>query len=438
MSMHPARNFTLLLSFALLGVAVAVGAAPACIPDLPADFTDSAPPDAPSGSSSGTVGPPASSGPVCGNNIIELDAGEQCDPGPFVVGLGPDASFNGCTADCTVSCPGGLLWPRNNHCYQLIPQSTSALENEQTAAKELCTNQGGHVATFASEEEFQAVASYYLDAGGDAGPFWVGMYQQLNKWTSIWEYEPGWASNCRGCYAHLAADASAIPLADSRDNMSFCVEALPGDGGAPWTAIRCMGINPKIRVVCEREPTGQLSTTCNGVICIDLVWTYGQKRYVYNPLGATDDVAAQTCRGKGGRLVVLQTRDEREQLWKELQKLNAMPRSGIWIGLSLLSGQDGGEPLWVWDDGANADAYPLPWAANEPHTSGTGNTTRAYMLHLDNLPDDTLAQNIPVDPSMFPSFVCEITVDAGSNSGSDAGMDAAGDAGADAETDADQ
>jgi hypothetical protein len=418
--MLSSRNFTLLLFLAWLGVVVAVGAAPACIPDLPADLADGAAGEAPSSAPSGSTS--ASGGPVCGNGIIELDAGEQCDP---TVPLDPDASFLGCRGDCTMVCDG-LRWARNNHCYQLIPQSANALDNGTSGAEGLCELLGGHAVTFASEEEFQAVADYYLEAGADAGPFWLGLQEANSHWSAIFVNEPGWASNCHGCYAHVAPDASAIPLADSRDNMSFCAQAVAADGGSPWTAIRCMGISPKIRVVCEREPRGNLARDCDDGICIDLVWTYGQKRYVYRPNAPDEHAAVQACQGMGGRLVVLQSRDEREQLWRELLKLVSSPQY-IWIGLSLLPGGDAGPASWVWDDGANADAYPPPWGGSEPHTSGTGITTRAYLAHVSANFDDTLAHNGP--PLASPSFVCELAVDAGADSGSASTSDSGDDSG---------
>src|SRR5262249_34133369 len=95
----------------------------------------------------------------------------------------------------------------------------------------------------------------------------------------------------------------------------------------------------------------------------------------------------------------------------------------IWIGLSQVPNVaiandagtdaetggtgDAAPGSWVWADGIQADAYASPWAGNEPHTTGSGLTTRAYMTHVDDLSDDTLAHNMPPPNGGQLQFVCE-------------------------------
>ncbi len=357
------------------GVGVGFGAmvaAGACIPDLPPDelLPDQAPVVAAAGK--------------CGDGFIDLAAGEQCDP-PGA----PDAGSLGCSAKCQVLC-SGLRWSLNNHCYELMPAAASSLQGE---ASSRCANfrGGGHVVTFASEGELDAVTRYLAVA--DGGPFWVGLWQAPDKFNSVNAYEPGWSPSCPGCYAHTPAPKAPLPRspeAVADQTAVGCVEGFTDPAKGAWDQYPCSG-SAALRVVCEHEPEGVHSSPCEAGICIDLVATYSTKTYVYQPAMSTWTDAEAQCRGLGGTLVVLQSRDEREQLWRELSRL-PVPPPRIWIGLApgpVPSG-DGGT-TWIWDDGTNgegADAYPSPWADGQPSGS-----TPAFLSHSSTQPpvDDTLA-----------------------------------------------
>ena len=155
------------------------------------------------------------------------------------------------------------------------------------------------------------------------------------------------------------------------------------------------------------SPAGVQSQHCDGGVCIDLVWTFPQKQYVYVSQKLGGDEAESYCAGLGGTLVVLQSRDEREQLWRELSRMTGVGvPTDIWIGLSLV---DGG---WVWDDGAGLDAYPSPFGDGQPKGIGS----RAYLVQSSVLPiplDTTLGHNDVVSTTPLP-FVCQLP-------GSDAG-----------------
>lgn len=375
------RFFTIGLASA--GAAAGVLAAMACIPDLPSSTA--------AVTQDGSIdGPDGAGPPFCGDGIIDLQMNEQCDPGP-----------NGSPycAGCKVVCDdGGFLWSRNDHCYYGVPQGAQSLSE---AINTRCTGGGAHVVTFASEDELSAVVGAI-----DAGSFWVGLSfdPTFNGYASVHSLEPGWDPLCTGCYAHVPDPAQPMP-----GDAGACVEGF-SDLDASWQEFPCTAALPRERlhVICEREPVGSLQRACmeGGASCIGLEWTAGTKRYVYfrnaAPPDGIDGSAEQTCSALGGTLVVLQSRDEREQLWKAVGATQT--QSWLWIGLSL---PEGGTD-WVWDDDASADAYPSPWAVRQPREPGG---SRAYLSQNAGPPpvvDDTLAHNGTGAPADFP-FVCQIS-----------------------------
>jgi hypothetical protein len=138
------------------------------------------------------------------------------------------------------------------------------------------------------------------------------------------------------------------------------------------------------------------------------------KRYVLVTQPSAADAAARSCASFGGRLVVLQSRDEREQLWRQIALASPLVFR-VWIGLSQ---RDGGAPggtgdsSWVWDDGTEADlpdAYAPPWGDRLPVEGGT--TARAYLRAYMGEIDDTLARNDePLAIVRTMPFVCELPV----------------------------
>jgi Lectin C-type domain len=400
---------------ACVGAGGGLAAVNACIPDLPADAADAA--DTPDAAEADL--PPASG--VCGDGIIDLQAGEQCDPGP---GVG-EAGLGGCSAGCRMQCASSAPpWPSNNHCYDLVGSVGVAQLQKATAA---CG--GSHVVTFASEDEFQHV----LPLVGGSRPFWVGLELTASPYTAGF-YEPGWSPSCSGCYAHTQspdADLPPFPDAGIEGGANSCVTVVAlSDPNQSWMEYPCRGLSSQqVDVVCELEPVGRLSTPCEAGLCISLVKTYPVKRYVYHGGPATADQARSTCQGIGGRLVVLQSHDEREQLWRELSLLT-VPLQSVWIGLTELTpGSNRVPSTWEWDDhtpAQGAGAYPSEWASGNPTISQV-RTTRAFLYHPNTSAppvDDTLARN---DPSLLGTaglspFVCEITADTLA-----AGQDAGGD-----------
>ncbi|MBV9949197.1 MAG: hypothetical protein JOZ69_20275, partial [Myxococcales bacterium] len=293
----------------------------ACIPDLPADHAS---PDA---------------SDRCGDGVIDLALGEECDPGPGTA----DAGAGGCSSACRMLCDGGFVWPRNDHCYRLVGAGAPALRATNGSADGVCQQHGGHVVTFASEEEFQAVTTAL-----DAGIFWVGLSPARNAaGAAIYEpiepslFEPGWSPGCPGCFAHTDDASAPLPVFPgvSLEAGSLGCVVSSNDGVQSWRQYPCtvQGIGRRRlelpQVICEQEPVGRRATPCEAGACFELVATRGTKQYVYEGAQAPADVARSACAGVGGRLVVLQSAEEREQLWRELSLQTVQPY-GVWIGLS--------------------------------------------------------------------------------------------------------
>ncbi len=371
-------------------VAGALAAAVACIPDLPLDVD----------TGDAEAGPPPAR--VCGDGIVQLDLGEQCDPGPNVPA---EASVvNNCSTNtCKVQCPSGFVWDRNYHCYTFLENASSLTPQAYSD----CLKEG-HVVTFASEEELEAVVA--PDAGGriQGLAFWVGFNSSPLQYSSYAAFEPGWSPSCPGCFAHTTDASAPLPGAPTGD--SVCVAGTK-DLDASWQQVPCAD-GGKIRAVCEREPSGVLSYRCAAGVCFDLPWTFqpeggpGTKHYVYVDRFRKADEAEQACVDGGGTLVVLQSRDEREQLWHALANMSpaipiAVPDS-IWIGLSE------GDAGWVWDDEAGIDAYATPWASAPLADGGTRANLSQVAASVQPI-DNTLARN-DQDPSTTLPFVCQIVV----------------------------
>ena len=384
-----------------------------CLPDLPFDapasIVDEASPEA-SLEASLEASPLEASAPRCGDGVIDLPA-EQCDPGPAA----GDAGSPYCSMSCQVLCDAGFVWPRNNHCYALAGKSADFDSTNSGAAKTLCTNLGGHVVTFASDEEFGAVASHFAD-GRDAG-FWVGMGGQgaTQRYLSVVDtYEPGWSPQCAGCFVRALDAGQELPHAEGSLAVN-CVRSPLDPDAATWEQLVCTAVGPAPAVLCEREPDGVLSTPCDAGTCIDLAWTHGKKRYVAGGAAMQDPQdAVSACASVGGTLVVLQSRDEREELWRELLQLDVTVRpQSVWIGLSAAPEAGAGDDAWVWEDGtpaAGPGAYPPPWGIMEPMQATPGQRVFLSAAGPTVEPgiDNTLVNTS--NTGSFPFPVCQIVL----------------------------
>ena len=353
---------------AAVGGALVVGA---CVPDLQVTALPGNPPP-----------------PACGNGFVDLAAGEACDPG--------EAGAPGCTSACAIDCgDGGFLDEVTGHCYFALGNANYG------GATSGCDLQNAHLVTFVSRDELAAVAAWSAQRSDAA--IWVGMRNDPNAgWIPVQEVdEPGFTPSCSGCFAS-ADDAGAFPQPSEAG--APCIQVASATPTALWQRVPC---TISRRTVCEREPPGSLSHGCNGVICIDLRRTAGAKKYVYFRTPSTPEDASKLCREfHVGSLVLLDSREEREELWAELAKIDENAKQ-VWIGLAR-DGDAGGE--WRWDDGASVDGgRPTPWGAAQP-ASVDGGSPRAYIERVGGLVDSQLARNTdrfgqPV-PQTLP-FVCQ-------------------------------
>jgi hypothetical protein len=325
----------------------------ACLPDLAAI------PGLPSESP-----PPLS---FCGDGVIETlddggDAGESCDPG--------DAAVPGCEG-CTFTCPGTM--DDAGHCFFALAPSKSFPE-----AKAACINRGAHAVTPASDRE-SAVAAALADGG-----HWLGLVVRPGLGVGS-PYapdvageprEPGYRRACTGCYAQGADDAGALAVHSNDAGTPLCLVAENGR----WLQTACE-VPVAFGTVCEREPVGTRAFFCGGPYCTTLAATAGHKRYVFGP-ELDEQQAAKFCAAYDeGRLVTFDSREEREQLVREIVARYG-PKNTVWIGLAR-----GGDGSFVWDDDAGIGSRPLPWGADQPGLAGK----RAYLRIDEDFFDTQLA-----------------------------------------------
>lgn len=302
----------------------------------------------------------------CGDGFIETlddggDAGESCDPG--------DASVIGCES-CRFVCSGAI--DEVGHCYFVVEDTT-----DFGVASTACAVENAHVVTLASQRE-----AAFVSALVDGGAHWVGLSRASDlkgePYAASEVQEPGWPRSiekCSGCFA-VGADAATNAFGlhpDARDAAASDLNCVVAEDGR-WLATTCSG--PPKKTICEREPVGQRQFFCGGAYCTNIAATAGRKRYVISIDEATAEEAAEECRlryaSENGKLVVFETREEREQLVREILTRfspTAQTPFTFWIGLSAPT--DGGP--WAWDDGVvdgtTAPARPFEWGASEPATS---------------------------------------------------------------------
>lgn len=374
---------------ALVGTAAVIGgvAQVACLPD----------PDRPV-SDAGSKGDASLALRACGDGFIDptIDgAPEECDPGQ-----GLKAAV-GCSAACRVECEGGVIDPVTKHCYFRL--SPSSEPNSRALCGDPRTQ--AHVVTFASDRE----VAFLLDAGF-ASQFWVGLTYHVDRlgYTSENDSngEPGWnfpgttgnpiSASCPGCYARTGSDASTYfpPLGPDASAPAECVYV---DSPTEWHHSPC-GQNEHRDTLCEREPPGSRATVCNGGICITVAQT--TKRYLFVPSDTTADDAKTSCESlsPNGHLVMFDTREEREQLSRELAQYTGMDGASFWVGLSA-------DPsgAFTWDDGKKDTERP-PLFGIDAGAASPGARVFVSILSTDAI-DKGLGHTD--DPKNLHTYVCE-------------------------------
>ncbi len=332
---------------------------------------------------------------ACGDGFIESlddggDAGESCDPG--------DASAPGCE-QCAITCTGRI--DGAGHCYFLANDTSS-----YSAAVSACAAAGAHVITFASENDEAVVQEVLASRPTSAQRFWVGLSIRDDRGgyaPPLSVNEPGWpsasgASACAGCFALGADDAGSFAFA-SGDDGGGSAACLVSENGR-WLRAPCVGSEAR-RTLCEREPAGQRTYPCGGLLCTSLPSTMGKKRYVLWPSLETAESAATLCATSPtqGSLWIAESREEREQLAREVLARFTSPVE-LWIGLSFANN------AWRWEDGMLLDSglRPSPWGSGQPSV----NAGRAYVRIDDNTFDTQLARADDEDAGAKTRFfVCQ-------------------------------
>lgn len=357
----------------VLGTAVAVLAAFACLPDLSV-----APTNVP-----------------CGNGVVELDA-EACDPG--------DAGTLGCSAKCAVECEGGVVDPKTNHCYFWTTSVISFDDGEHA-----CEQSGAHMVSFVDDDEwtFVSQSAVPLTAGGST---WLALQKGsgVNE-AGITTYFsplgfPGWSASCPGCYALADGGDADIPLPTS-GKAQVCVN-WKRTLTSTWVQAACSlgttdaGVQNTAAVLCEREPPGAFAAPCPGDasadLCIEVPTTRGKKRYELVTAALDFDNARAGCESRGGTLVHFESSAEREEVVDAIAAF--IKTNPVWIGLYW----DTTASAWKWTDGTNAPtAFPTPWGDLEPIVMD-----QAAAIRVDVTFDTRLAHVI--DTTTVAASICQL------------------------------
>lgn len=320
---------------------------------------------------------------ACGDGIIATlddggDAGESCDPG--------DAA--GCEG-CQIKCEGRLD-PASGHCYFV-----AGVRSKYSDAVVACSPTNAHVVTVDSQGEAKLVDDLAADAG-----YWIGLDYQSGAGgyrTPDGVNEPGWptaSSNpntCSGCFG-FGLDGGGFLSAPGVDAGPACVAA----SGGSWFSVPCTDTASRT-TICEREPAGQRGYYCGGPTCFTLPATAGQKVYVLFTSATPADAALAACREyQNGNLVMFDSREEREQLARELRaELSDVLRT-YWIGLAPVAGG------YAWDD--QSTTRIMPWGDNQPSASTVG---RAFLRFTENYDTALVATDDPPNAAEPRPFVCQ-------------------------------
>jgi hypothetical protein len=304
------------------------------------------------------------------------------------------------------------LDPATQHCYfNAALDGSFSTQSLRASDQAGCGAAGGHVVTLVSERE-NTLAS----TSSSFDPFWVNLAYNAgtSSYTPSVPFESGWSNQCPGCYAHLDAGADAMPVIKVKGDAGLgpgpCVIGKI-DTRDPWHEAPCSGPNLAFITLCEREPLGSRAQACDGpAVCFTVPYTLGVKRYVYVADHVSANDAAARCASQlGGRLVLFDSPEEREEVAREVA-LQAVEQIGpigeFWIGLRGV-----GNVSEQWDDGVPRLA---PWGvapgAAGPEPNGAPTFWRAYLRIETGAVDSTLAHAGSSADSGVPEvrpFVCQ-------------------------------
>lgn len=348
--------------------------------------------------------PPVEAGPettdplplsYCGDGVIATlddggDAGESCDPG--------DATVVGCRS-CRIECEAdGTLDEATGHCY--FPLATKYAKYGEAAAA--CRAANAHLVTFRGSSEVEIATSLAKGL-----PYWVGLIfdNEVPGFRSATTFEPGFprestSGPCEGCFA-VGIDGGALPPEGDAAAGACVVARSP----TSWLTHECIASTELLTTICEREPEGLRTTSCIGGFCFNVLRTAGKKTYLLGVDTLTASEANATCKSLDGRLAVLESAEEREQIARELVlRYPTDQETTYWLGLTSTGAS------WQWDDGepaTDASVRRLPWGDKQPAIVDASATARAYM-RIANIYDVSLAYGDD-DATMRRRYLCERT-----------------------------
>lgn len=251
---------------------------------------------------------------TCGDGRIRSGV-EECDD------TKPGA---GCTKGCLACADDGDYFRGGNaHCYTVHDEVLSQLD-----ARKACQAEGGDLWTATSQAEGSDVALKL----GLVGRHWLGLITPVGGLRS-------WVTGENTMF-------TAFAPGEPRDKSLRCVAFEPLDG--TWSSEPCASTLP---FVCERAPAFVSPTD----------------RHAYRLFSGaeTQSRASESCREVGGRLLALETDEERVFVGKQLNLVS-------WLDASLVS--DG---VFVWPNGEPVDS--ASWAAGQP--DGSAGSQRCLALN---------------------------------------------------------
>ena len=217
-------------------------------------------------------------------------------------------------------------------------------------AERRCTENGGHLASFDTEETSEALRAALRSPLGTGRALWMGLR----------------APRGPGSWAWVTGEPLASARWDEGEPNNFggnegCAEWLFADGS--WNDTRC---ELEQGYLCQALPTGQGQLTCGG-----RAFKVGGAAYcLYGDRAASWADAKRACETSGGVLAVLRAPDESRAL-KEAMAARFHARK-MWIGYT----DEGHEGSFRWVSRARGDF--TAWHEGEPNNFNVEDCVEVY------------------------------------------------------------
>ncbi len=333
-------------------------------------------------------------GPVCGNGLIEYDAGEECEPN--------GSTNDHACVDCKVVC-SGYKSPTSLHCYYVPSQRA----NTVLAAQGACRG-GSELIHLGSGPEHNALVENLIVDGGSLGPFYVALQEVTGeklqpRWEPLVAGVPGWGPGCPACYAGGLLLMKGRTDGGTAGECGCSTQCAAASGVGPIVPIGCrLDAGQNLRVVCERTPPGRHAAECDAGTCIVIASTHDHKRYTLVRRDVTGADAVAACGAIGASLATFKTHGEREEIAQAITELGS-DTFKFWIGLEKRGSG------WFWQDGvaeSDFDAH-VPVFASTVEMNDAKEGDRALITVTTGQPllDNGLAH--PHAPNEVAGVLCE-------------------------------